>query len=137
MIEYILIASVVFLFGIVVHEFIHYIVAKRFGRDAKFGLVSSKEKHAFSIFGWLPCVHCEYEGIKELKWISLSPIPFTFLFDFLFLFILFYEYWSVVEWDLRTYYVLFATVVFSLVATLFSCRIDIRDYYSVKNVERS
>lgn len=130
---YIILAIAIFILTVVIHECVHYIVARMFGRKAFFKWIPSKEKNTIGIFGWLPGVRFEVKNSYEMKWISLSPLPFNFIGFFCFFIVLFYGYWSDVVWDPKTYLILVVTIIFSLIITYEVSRCDIKDYYKYKN----
>jgi len=127
---YVILAIGIFFLTFLIHECIHYIVAKSFGHKPRFIWIPSKEKNTIGFFGLLPGVRTEYNNLSELKWINLSPIPFTFMGFVLFYVILFYDYWSNVEWNSRSFIILGVTIIFSFLTTYEACGCDIEGYYT-------
>ena len=129
---YTILAIGIFFLTIIMHECVHYLVAKRFGRYARFKWVSAKEKHTIGIFGWLPGVRTEFEGLNERKWISLSPIPFEFIGFLCFFIVLFWDYWGNVEWNFKAYFMLFISILFAAIVSIVASYSDIKGYKNYK-----
>lgn len=127
----ILIAIILLFVSTFVHECMHLFPARYFGKKSYFKLVSSKEKKTIGIFGWLPGVHTEnVKDIKEIRWISLSPIPFGFVFYSLIFIVATYP---VVVGSTKIWWWVLLCISCGFITTYVTSRSDIKYYERMKN----
>jgi len=127
----IIIAVILFILSIPIHELVHYITAKHYGYDVKFHWVDAKSKGSIGIFGKLPGIRIKGTDrmtVKEHMWISLSPIPFISVLSFVMLVLATYSDKSIN----RLLFWLFLCAFFGLLATLFGSSNDIKEYLKFK-----
>ena len=133
---YKLLAFVIFIFSVFLHEFIHYSFAKHFGANAHFEWLHLKEKFPKSFiakyigpFGFCPSMYIEKEKftLHEYRWILLSPFPVGVIMYFLILFTFFFPQF-IEKSHLSQVFLLSVILVFAFATAYLSSLGDIKDY---------
>lgn len=129
-------AIVLFITGIIVHELVHYLVAKHYGGNPKFVW---SPKGTIKIFGGNPGVRYCDDDITTTKSniISLAPIPVTFLFDTLALLsvsLVWFDYTTAETY--KTISIILLCMLFGFIATLAGSSTDIKDVIKRNKHER-